>query len=152
MASNNYKNEIDKLKQVIKIQDLPLDKIEDPDKLAAVRTKFYVSKKILKKVQKEPFSTLDWNPFFQLGHNKVASHILSHQAKISDTVHQQPTLAKMTYIHVWEHIEYSGRAYFQVSFKKESKKEDFVALSSEKIMRLDPNGKVVQSWWLQTLR
>ena len=51
MASNNYKNEIDKLKQVIKIQDIPLDKIENPDKLAAVRTKFYVSKKLLKKVR-----------------------------------------------------------------------------------------------------
>lgn len=52
MASNNYKNEIDKLKQVIKIQDfIELEKIDDPDKLAAVRTKFYVSKKILKKVK-----------------------------------------------------------------------------------------------------
>lgn len=136
MASNNYKNEIDKLKQVIKIQDIDDKSVDHPDQLAAVRTKFYVSKKHLKK----------------LGHAKVAGHILSHQAKIGDSVRQQPTLAKMTYIHVWEHIEHAGRAYFQVNFKKDSKKEDFVALSSEKIMRLDSSGKIVQSWWLQTLR
>lgn len=136
MASNSYKSEIDKLKQVIKIQDPPLDKVDDPDRLAAVRTKFYVSKKFYKK----------------LGHAKIASHILSHQSKIADTVRSQPTVAKMSYIHVWEHIEHSGRAYFQVSFKKDSKKDEFVALSSEMIMRLDSSGKIVQSWWLQTLR
>jgi kindlin 2 len=136
MASNNYKNEIDKLKQVIKIQDIDDKSIDHPDQLATVRTKFYVSKKHLKK----------------LGHAKIAAHILSHQAKIGDSVRQQPTLAKMTYIHVWEHIEHAGRAYFQVNFKKDSKKEDFVALSAEKIMRLDQNGKIIQSWWLQTLR
>merc|ERR1711970_552251 len=125
-----------KLKQVIKIQDIDDKSIDNPDQLAAVRTKFYVSKKHLKK----------------LGHAKIAAHVLSHQAKIGDSVRQQPTLAKMTYIHVWEHIEHAGRAYFQVNFKKDSKKEDFVALSSEKIMRMDSSGKIVQSWWLQTLR
>ena len=78
---------------------------------------------------------------------------MTHQLKIGETVRQQPTVAKLNYINLWEHIEESGRAYFQVAFKKDQlKKEEFVALSSEKIMRLDPGGKIIQSWWLQTLR
>ena len=63
MASNSYKSEIDKLKQVIKIQDPPLDKVDDPDRLAAVRTKFYVSKKFYKKVGfyfLEILKTFEW--------------------------------------------------------------------------------------------
>ena len=78
---------------------------------------------------------------------------MTHQLKIGETVRQQPTVAKLNYINLWEHIEESGRAYFQVAFKKDQlKKEEFVALSSEKIMRLDTSGKIIQSWWLQTLR
>jgi len=137
MASNNYKLEIDRLKQVIKIQDLSTEKIHDQSELQAVQSKFYVPRKYFKK----------------LGHQKIATHILTHQLKIGETVRQQPTVAKLNYINLWEHIEESGRAYFQVAFKKDQlKKEEFVALSSEKIMRLDPSGKIVQSWWLQTLR
>ena len=94
-----------------------------------------------------------YNDFLQLGHQKIATHILTHQLKIGETVRQQPTVAKLNYINLWEHIEESGRAYFQVAFKKDQlKKEEFVALSSEKIMRLDTSGKIIQSWWLQTLR
>jgi kindlin 2 len=137
MASNNYKLEIDRLQQVIKIQDISIETIEnDPNKLHSVNARAFVPKKYFKK----------------LGQNKIASHILSHQKKIQEIVKNQPTLAKMNYINVWEHIEESGRAYFQVSFKKDSKKEEYVALSAEKIMRLDPSGKILQAWWLQTLK
>merc|ERR1711953_1268016 len=137
MASNNYKLEIDRLQQVIKIQDISIDQLEnDPARLHAVNAKAFVPKKYFKK----------------LGQNKIASHILSHQRKICEIVKNQPTLAKMSYINVWEHVEESGRAYFQVSFKKDSKKEEYVALSAEKIMRLDPSGRILQAWWLQTLK
>lgn len=137
MASNNYKLEIDRLKQVIKIQDLSTEKIQDQSQLQVVQSKFYVPRKYFKK----------------LGHPKIAAHILTQQRKIGETVRHQPTVAKLNYINLWEHIEESGRAYFQVSFKKEApKREEFVALSSEKIMRLEPSGKIIQSWWLQTLR
>ena len=50
MASNNYKLEIDRLKQVIKIQDLSTEKIHDQSELQAVQSKFYVPRKYFKKV------------------------------------------------------------------------------------------------------
>ena len=83
---------------------------------------------------------------------KIGQHILSQQSKISETVKMSPTAAKKYYVILWQHIEEAGLAYFQVAFKKDSRKEEYVALSSEKIIRLEPSGKVVQSWWLQTLK
>ena len=77
---------------------------------------------------------------------------MSQQQKIIDTVKNSPTAAKKYYIILWQHIEGSGRAYFQVAFKKDSRKEEFVALSSEKIIRMDSKCQVLQSWWLQTLK
>ena len=73
---------------------------------------------------------------FQIGQNRVAQHILSQQSKIMETVKMSPTAAKKYYIILWQHIEEAGLAYFQVVFKKDSKKEEYAALSSEKIMRL----------------
>ena len=51
MASNNYKLEIDRLQQVIKIQDISIDQLEnDPARLHAVNAKAFVPKKYFKKV------------------------------------------------------------------------------------------------------
>ena len=63
-----------------------------------------------------------------------------------------PTAAKKYYIILWQHIEEAGLAYFQVNFKKDAKKEEYVALSSEKIIHMEPSGKIIRSWWLQTLK
>merc|ERR1711953_994730 len=50
MASNNYKLEIDRLQQVIKIQDISTEKIHDQSELQAVQSKFYVPRKYFKKL------------------------------------------------------------------------------------------------------
>ena len=51
MASNNYKLEIDRLQQVIKIQDVSIDTQEtDPVRLHTVNARAYVPKKFFKKV------------------------------------------------------------------------------------------------------
>lgn len=138
MASNSYKLEIDSLQQVIKIQDYSIESRNQVSDEAVKNfpSKFYVSK----------------NRFRKIGQARIASHILSQQQKIIDTVKNSPTAAKKYYIILWQHIEGSGRAYFQVAFKKDSRKEEFVALSSEKIIRMDSKCQVLQSWWLQTLK
>ena len=52
MASNNYKLEIDRLQQVIKIQDISIEQIEnDPNKLHSVNARAFVPKKYFKKVK-----------------------------------------------------------------------------------------------------
>ena len=54
MASNNYKLEIDRLQQVIKIQDISIETIEnDPNKLHSVNARAFVPKKYFKKVNQK---------------------------------------------------------------------------------------------------
>lgn len=137
MASPNYNLEIDSLQQVIKIQDPngPLNPVSE-SQIQNFIPKHYIPQRLLKK----------------LGGDSIAGHILQQQNKISTTVKNCPTTAKRYYIVLWQHIEEAGWAYFNVAFKKESKKSTYLALSSEKIMKLDDSGNVIMSWWMQNLK
>ncbi|CAG5105754.1 Oidioi.mRNA.OKI2018_I69.chr1.g2421.t2.cds [Oikopleura dioica] len=137
MASPNYSLEINNLKEVIKIQtpsslQRPVTLRDHPN----FDPKYYVPRRLLRK----------------LGPDAITQHILSQQDSISKTVKNCSTTAKRYYINTWQHIEDAGWAYFNVTFRKDSKKATYLALSSEKIMKLDDSGKVIISWWLQNLK
>jgi len=137
MASPNYSHEINNLQEVIKIQtpsnlQTPINMSDHRD----FEPKHYVPRRLLRK----------------LGPQHVTQHILSQQNLIAETVKNSSTTAKRYYINTWEHIEEAGWAYFHVTFNKDSKKATYLALSSEKIMKLDDSGKVIISWWLQNLK
>lgn len=137
MASPNYSHEINNLQEVIKIQTPSnIQKSIDPRDHPDFEAKHYVPRRLLRK----------------LGAQHVTQHILSQQNLIAETVKNCSTTAKRYYINTWQHIEEAGWAYFHVTFNKDSKKATYLALSSEKIMKLDDSGKVIISWWLQNLK